>query len=275
MSRSNGKEEESEDVPLNLEPLQKTLEAAIQVLKLGTRWVKAEFTDFSEYVEQWFRRHRPTYRDRTEQAQADEPGKASQKRAPKFQPWRPQVEYMLSTYDRAFEAQLNNYRELYGIGPELLSQISKFQPLADAIRFLDDTIEAFEMVYEYDLWKPDVIKRLENACEILDEVLKEMETSRPQPSNLPNWDLDTKTLTYDRTICLEYKRTAYNQFQVLNKFQEDGWPPDILISFDSDEALMATIYHMNKKLKPASPIQFAVRRLKPAWEPRRPCPKSQ
>jgi hypothetical protein len=88
------------------------------------------------------------------------------------------------------------------------------------------------------------------------------------PEILPHWDPTGLRLSYGPTQCRKYpKHNAPNQFAILNKFQEDGWPRSVDPPFDDQRVLRETIDDLNERLDESSLIRFRVEERRPAWYP--------
>jgi hypothetical protein len=108
------------------------------------------------------------------------------------------------------------------------------------------------------------IKDLGTACEILGEVIDDLESDE-NPTLRPQWDRDDKKLWYGETVCREYSKVASAQFEILDAFQTRDWPPTVPSPWRDEKKLRDTIGHIRGELVQNSPIRFEVRNMKPAW----------
>jgi hypothetical protein len=83
----------------------------------------------------------------------------------------------------------------------------------------------------------------------------------------PQWDSNSLTLSFGKTVCRHYtRRSAENQFKVLEAFQAADWPRSIESPFGvHEQTLQDTIKDINSLLDKASPIRFAIESRKPVW----------
>jgi hypothetical protein len=79
------------------------------------------------------------------------------------------------------------------------------------------------------------------------------------------WDRERRQLWYGEILCRKYGREAPIQFELLDAFQEAGWPQTIDSPFPQNESkLRETIRDLNRRLSHQSPIRFRGS-VKPEW----------
>ena len=219
---------EREESQVDLEPIRKTYNAAIKVLKLGMRWLKT----------------RPF-------AVVDPDSNANS---------------LFYTYMDTCRSELVGYMTTYGYSGEMAGFISRTRPLFDALNYLDQTIQGITVVGTEGplVTSPVFIDRLGVACEILGEVLDDLE-SEENPMLRPEWDREAKQLWYGETVCREYRKTAPEQFQILDLFQAREWPRAVPSPWRDEKKLRDTVGHLNDNHSQESLIRFEVFNMKPAW----------
>lgn len=174
---------------------------------------------------------------------------------------------MFHTYMDAFDRELAGYKTLYDFQGEMAGFISRSRPLFDALDYLDATIYGIRLAAAGN---PKVetaangTKRLGTACEILGEVLDDLEAEE-NSDLLPEWDKGAKQLWYGEILCREYSRVAPTQFQILDSFHVREWPRSVPTPCRSEMQLRDAIDDLNGGLMPGSPIKFEVFNMRPAW----------
>jgi hypothetical protein len=71
----------------------------------------------------------------------------------------------------------------------------------------------------------------------------------------PEWDATKRELSFGQEIVASYDRDAKNQFTILRRFQEQGWPNRVGEFHMQPEALGQTVRDLEKKLR-RTPIRF-------------------
>jgi hypothetical protein len=105
-----------------------------------------------------------------------------------------------------------------------------------------------------------------------DERRVEAEGDGGEEAPQPRWDRETRQLWFGKTLCLELRREAPDQFAVLGSFQSAGWPASVPNPFSSEKKFRDTIHYLNSRLSKESPIVFRVDNLRLAWDRRNPSP---
>jgi hypothetical protein len=224
-------EPEGEETKVDLEPLRKTYLAAAHAVKLARRWLKTKPESFIGSPDS--------------------------------------TDYFYDTYFQVFTDDLKDYRNRYGYSPELVELIAKSRPLTDALQFLDFSISRASKVGRSPFLVVFTIDRLEAAKDILGEVLDDLEAEE-NPTLRPEWNREVKQLWYGETLCREYRRTAPEQFQILDLFQVREWPRTVPSPWRDEKRLRDTVGHLNDNHTQESLIRFEVFNMKPAWYRHRP-----
>jgi hypothetical protein len=219
---------------VDLEPLRKVYGIATRVLKLGRRWRAARFPATSGLS------------------------------AP-----RPRFDHTSGLFITFLDANkdLSGFRESYLSSPAMKDLIRSDQPLSDAIRYLEyasDRVGGDDPSGSTEEEVAATLGDFEVARNILGEVLDDLEAEE-DPVLIPSWDRKAKQLWYGDFLCREYRRTAPEQFQILDLFQGRDWKRTVPNPWRDEKKMRDTVGHINDGLLPGSPIQFEVFNSKPAW----------
>jgi hypothetical protein len=88
--------------------------------------------------------------------------------------------------------------------------------------------------------------------------------------NRPQWDSATRKVTYQGIVCRRYRRTAHNQFLILDQFQAEGWPPTTRNPFRDEFQLKQTVKDFNNGLEQGSPLYLTIENRQAKWAIRQP-----
>lgn len=121
---------------------------------------------------------------------------------------------------------------------------------------------------ELDAHSRDIVHQLAMPLRRNEQYLIEAKTATP------SWDDKSRTLTYQGQICKRFARVATRQFELLNEFENQGWPtrlphnPFVNRNISNHEILKQTIKDLDKQLKVSSRIGVRYREDKAEWYPR-------
>jgi hypothetical protein len=240
MSRrqSNKREADREEPEIDLEPIRRVYAAAIKVLKFGTRWLLTEPSP---------------------DAIAGEPS-----------PGQDNGPFMYVTFMDAFRGQLFGFRAKYLLSKITNTIIYTDRALLDAVQYLESAcVGIFKSEGMTVKAVATRIKALEIACEILGEVLDDIESDE-NPTLRPEWDRESRQLRFGQVICREFTRIAPIQFQILDNFQKREWTRSVPSPCNGEKQLRDSVDDLDKGLVRESPIRFEVWNRKPAWFRSRP-----
>jgi hypothetical protein len=112
---------------------------------------------------------------------------------------------------------------------------------AHTAKFVSGRTEFLRQIFKSDLKKAITAVRLKPLCEWLQQTYAAFDEawycealelefshatfpSQEPPRSKPRWEKDHRELWYGEILCKKYKRSAPNQEQILDSFQELGWP---------------------------------------------------
>ena len=220
---------------VDLGPLRKIHEIASKVLKLGKRWLSAQFAALPG--------------DLAAKAPFDKTG------------------LLLSTFMEANAEGLFGLRARYLTSEGIRALITSNRPLSDAIDYLEyASLAIFNANFDVSVVETAMaaIKTLEVARNIFGEVLDDLEAEE-NPTLIPVWGRAAKQLWYGEILCREYRKVAVAQFEILDLFQNREWPKTVPSPWRDEKKLRDTIGHMNEAHSSDSPIRFEIFNMKPSW----------
>ena len=230
--QSNGGGPEREETQVDFGPIQETYNAATKVIKLGRRWLST----------------RPDPDTFAGNVHLD---KAS---------------YLFTTFADTFREELFGFRNRYLSSRSMQTLISNNPPLSTALQYLEDVCgRVFQAVYCPPCGEVVAkLEELETAWNILGEVLDDLE-AQENPTLQPVWDRGAKQLWYGEILCREYRKTAPEQFQILDLFQVREWPRTVPSPWRDEKKMRDTVGHLNDNHTNESLIRFEVFNMRPAW----------